>query len=168
MSKTFKVGDAVYCPILGNKIFTLTKNSTKSSKRIYPLRISFPEYGEYGEIFDEYGKYNLNDLNNSLFHVTKENQELLSKLYGIQFEEPKSFLDHHLSLGSKVLCLICRNEKYKLPSKIWELDSNIQFIDVIVEHTSDNEFINDMGFIMKWKYVYPIEVTSTGQINYLS
>ena len=161
MNQTFKVGDKVYCPMISNKIFTLTK----SPNRLYPLCISFPEYGG---IFDEYGKYNISDLNNTLFHVTKENQELLSKLYGIQFEEPKSFLDRHLSLGSKVLCLICRNEKYKLPSKIWELDSNIQFIDVIVEHTSDNEFINDMGFIMKWKYVYPIEVTSTGQINYLS
>ena len=161
MNQTFKVGDKVYCPILGNKIFTLTQSLSST----YPLSISFRGYVE---IFDEYGKYKLSDLNNTLFHVTKENQELLSKLYGIQFEEPKSFLDHHLSLGSKVLCLICRNEKYKLPSKIWELDSNIQFIDVIVEHTSDNEFINDMGFIMKWKYVYPIEVTSTGQINYLS
>lgn len=164
MNQTFKVGDKVYYPIQGNEIFTLTKSNDKA----YPLSIDFiNEDGDDSATFTKNGKYYSNHSNVSIFHVTEENRKLLNSLYGIQFEEPKSFLDHHLSLGSKVLCLVAKKPN-KLPNKIWELDSNSQFIDVIVKHTSDNEYLNDGGCIIKWQYVYPIEVTSTGQINYLS
>lgn len=160
MNQMFKVGNRVYCPLMGTKIFTLIENPSTT----YPLKFI---HESCNEIFTKDGKYNINHGNPSLFRATKENQELLSKLYGTQFEEPKSFLDHHLSLGSKVLCLIAKSSN-DLPNKIWEVESDKHFIDVISNRTSGNNYQNDGGSFIKWNYIYPIEVTSTGQINYLS
>lgn len=161
MNQTFKVGDKVYFPLKGNKIYTLKQSKNKT----YPLMIEFVD--DDSTTFTRNGIYYTDHENPSIFHATKRNKELLSKLFGTEFEEPASFLDYHLSLGSKVLCLVAKKPN-KLPNRIWKLDSNSQFIDVIVKHISDNEYLNDGGCIIKWEYVYPIEVTSTGQINYLS
>lgn len=160
MNQTFKVGDKVYCPIAGTKIYTLEENLSNT----YSVKIFSKDDIA---IFTKDGKYSPSHQASNLFHATKENHELLSKLYGMKFEEPKSFLDHHLSLGSKVLCLIAK-EPNDLPNKIWELKSHKHSIDVIVEPTVDNKYKNDEGFTIRWDYFYPIEVTSTGQINYLS
>lgn len=119
----FKAGDKIYCPMLGNAIFTIESALFER----FPLKIetdtNLISFTQEGHVFIEHAVP-------SIFKATKENQELLSKLYGIQFEEPKSFLDHHLSLGSKILCLIV-NEPKELPEKIWEIDSNNETIDLV-------------------------------------
>lgn len=160
MNQTFKVGDKVYFPVKGTEIYTLKQSKNKT----YPLIIEFVDNDS--TTFTKNGIYYTDNKNTSIFHATKENQELLSKLYGIQFEEPNSFLDHHLSLGSKILCLVCTNNQHKLPNKIWQLIDDTQCIDVITGKNG-NIYISQHNVPIKWKYIYPIEVTSTGQINYL-
>lgn len=160
MNQTFKVGNKVYFPIKGNKIYTLKQSVNKT----YPLLIEFVD--DDSTTFTRNGIYYTDHENPSIFHATKRNKELLSKLFGTEFEEPASFLDYHLSLGSKVLCLVCKHKEDELPNKIWELNNNTQFIDVIVNKHS-NRYISIQVLKINWDYIYPIAIDDKGNITYL-
>lgn len=155
----FKAGDKVYCPTLGNAIFTIESSVLER----FPLKVetdtNLISFTQEGNVFIEHAVP-------SIFKATKENQELLSKLYGIQFEEPKSFLDHHLSLGSKVLCLVV-NEPRELPEKIWGIDNNNEFIYLITKKLG-NHYYSSNNTAIRWNHVFPIAIDNKGNITYLN
>lgn len=83
MSK-FKVGDKVYCPIVGTKVYTLTESCTSAAPLLLPVG-------------DDVGTIRINvdgtmyskEAAPSIFRATKENYELLSKLYPeVEFTKP--------------------------------------------------------------------------------
>lgn len=77
--KQFKVGDKVYSPKNSNKILLVGEN--KSGSENYPLAVG-------GFSFTTDGKHLTYDKTPSVFHATSENHELLTKLYGMEFEAP--------------------------------------------------------------------------------
>lgn len=72
----FKAGDKVYCPYFSTKIFTLEAQKDNDEY----LTNSF-------DIFTKIGTRCIGDPFQSIFHATPENQALLSKLYGMEFEK---------------------------------------------------------------------------------
>lgn len=159
MKQQFKVGDKVYFPMKGNKIYTLKQYVTKT----YPLVIEFGD--DDSTTFTGNGLYCTDHENPSIFHATKRNKKLLDKLYETEFEEPVSFLDHHLSLGSKVLCLIVHEPK-ELPTKIWEVNSTNEYIDIVSKKLKDTYYSNNSSVIC-WDHLLPIAIDSKGNITYL-
>lgn len=72
----FKAGDKVYCPKIGGSIYTLTNYDRKF------LAIYFIPTANNCYLFSKHG-YDCSSYNRdyiSIFHVTQENYELLSKL----------------------------------------------------------------------------------------
>lgn len=159
-NKPFKVGDKVYYPNFSNNIYELKANSQKD----YPVKI----VEVFDRTFTKDGKESRQDNIPAIFHATKENCKKLSELYGVQFEQPKSFLDIHLEKGSKVLCLIEKKPLKELPKYIWELNHNICIIDVISTKT-DNAYYTEQGIrYTDYKQLYPIAIDDKGKITYLN
>lgn len=79
--KEFKVGDKVYCPAKGTKIFTLLK----SDNEYLPLGIY--EGNLVLKLLTSDG-CELYEKHSIIHHATHENQELPEKLYGVEFEKP--------------------------------------------------------------------------------
>lgn len=77
MTKLFTVGDLVYCPSKGTKLYKLKQciNSVN-----YPLMI----VGGAG--ITESGRRHMDDWLPYVFHATKVNQRKLQSLYGEEFE----------------------------------------------------------------------------------
>lgn len=161
--QTFKVGDKVYYPARSTKIYRLENSMIYE----YPFQLEGTD-----DSFTYEGKFNSSDELASIFHATFENCKKLSSLYGIEFEEPKNFLDIHLEKGSKVLCLIKKKPIERLPAKIWEIHPNTCVIDVIstVAKTSkDQLYYSEQGVrYTSENQLYPIAIDSKGQITYLS
>lgn len=159
----FNVGDKVYFPAKSTKIYTLKKGMIYK----YPFELENTNVS-----FTYEGKLFCLDEFPSIFHATYENYKKLSSLYGIQFEEPKNFLDIHLEKNSKVLCLIKKKPIEELPTKIWEIKPNTCVIDVIstVATTSkDRMYYSEQGIrYTSENQLYPIAIDSKGHITYLS
>lgn len=75
--KEFKVGDMVYCPRLGSKVYTLEE--VKDPVGSYTLRISYENGDLYFSPEDEY----------RIFHANEKNRVLLNQLYDFYFEIEK-------------------------------------------------------------------------------
>lgn len=157
-NKPFKVGDKVYYPNFSNNIYELKANSQKD----YPVKI----VGVFDRTFTKDGKESRQDNVPAIFHATKENCNKLSELYGIQFEEPKSFLDIHLEKGSKVLCLIVTKDINYLPKYVWELDYDKYDIEVIKKKVNDT-YLSGYSAYSNIKDIYPIAIDGKGRITYL-
>ncbi|WP_435931444.1 hypothetical protein ACSF86_08870 [Moraxella bovoculi] len=83
MKQEFKAGDKVYCPLLGTKVYqTEYAKNCQKELAIKNHRLVY--------FFDETGNPNMNykDSLPFIFHATPENHELLTKLYGVEFEAP--------------------------------------------------------------------------------
>lgn len=80
-SQKFKAGDRVYYPSRSNKIHELYHNDDSN----YPLAIHGSRIATAltldGTEYTDHAKA-------CVFHATVENHELLTKLYGVEFEEP--------------------------------------------------------------------------------
>lgn len=87
MKTEFKEGDLVYNPRTGTSIYRVEVNTDYYSD-VYPLAIAHdPARGRF-DTFTQDGKlFSSSDLP-TIFKATKENRELLSKLYGVEFEDP--------------------------------------------------------------------------------
>lgn len=82
---TFKAGDKIYHPLVSRDIRVLTKPAGKSEKLLVAK-----EDEDNIFIFEESGcEYRELHRYSSIFHATEENCELLSKLYGEEFEKPE-------------------------------------------------------------------------------
>ena len=80
---TFKAGDKVYFPMQTTKVCTISK----SSSLMFPLSIN--AMGEELGNCTILGKaLTISNVPN-IYHATKENRELLEKLYGVEFENPQ-------------------------------------------------------------------------------
>lgn len=78
----FKAGDKVYCPTLGNDIYTLKNaHADPNSPNNFILTTS------KGGLFENSGRMFADRLPR-LFHANKKNHTLLEKLYGVAFEAP--------------------------------------------------------------------------------
>lgn len=113
MSK-FKGGDKVYCPVLGTKVYTLTESRTSAAPLLLPVG-------------DDVGTIRINvdgtmyskEAAPSIFRATKENYELLSKLYPeVEFTKPpvpptpKGVITNMLDDGwAFVACLVSDHNK---------------------------------------------------------
>lgn len=160
--KQFKEGDKVYYPNFGTSVFTLSKSYSDS----YPLRITVKDDNE---TFSINGQRYFNSNLPAIFEATEENRELLSKLYGQNFKKNESFLDKHLRLGSKVLCLVTKPSSQILPTKVWEIDTSNSMIELITGKTEEGNYKNSDGkYILKHLDILPIAVDSKGVIKYLS
>ena len=83
---TFKAGDKIYHPLVSRDIRVLTKPTGKSEKLLVAK-----EDKDNIFIFEESGcEYRELHRYSSIFHATEDNCYLLSKLYGEEFEKPKS------------------------------------------------------------------------------
>ncbi len=85
---TFKAGDAVLCPSIGNSSYTLYPNgSDKDSTRLI-IRDGDSSYGFYrdGRIFP-------NDALPSLFHDTKANRQAIATLYSGSHTSQRKVID---------------------------------------------------------------------------
>lgn len=158
-NQTFKAGDKVYYPHKSDKILTLKKHTSHD----FPLKVM---NGGATISFTKQGKEFPYDNVPSIFHVTKENHKKLQELYGVQFEAPKTFLDKHLELGSKVLCLIVRKDTEQLPKYIWELDYDKCDIEVIKKKVN-NTYLSGYSVYSNIKDIYPIAIDDRGHITYL-
>ena len=78
MKQEFKVGDKVYYPKEGNKVFTIEEDEYTI---LYPLRFG-------ANTFTRDGRRHARDITPSLFHATPENHKALEQLYGDEFEKP--------------------------------------------------------------------------------
>ena len=114
MSKKFKVGDKVYCPMYSTSILTVFRNTARYSSDSHPLEIVVG--GD--DILTNDGKI-INDVIPSIFHATPENHKALEQLYGVEFEKPpvkptsREIIKATLARGDKyVLCRATNCESY--------------------------------------------------------
>lgn len=106
----FKVGDTVYCPSKTNRIHKLLDwddSHYTLGIRDNSFLMSFTQHGVAGIYSDM----------PSIFHATPENHELLTKLYGVEFEvppkhkTPKEVIQAMLNDGWRaVTCLVNDHE----------------------------------------------------------
>lgn len=140
---TFKVGDLVYFPTLSTKVYTLSGTSCGC----YIVRVDDDgTFTKDGKLYDD-------DNIQRIFHATEENRELLSKLYGVEFEAPPKKLTGSdltrklLADGAKyVLCYVGDHG---------DPTDSINPVDVI-EYFHVSSFISCYG--TNWKYATPIKV----------
>ena len=114
MSKKFKVGDKVYCPMYGTSILKVFRNTSGCNLDSHPFEIVVG--GD--DILTNDGKI-INDVIPSIFHATPENHKALEQLYGVEFEKPpvkptsREIIKATLARGDKyVLCRATNCESY--------------------------------------------------------
>lgn len=99
----FKVGDKVYFPYYGTDIFEVKSNEFNENLEKYPLMIGSKTFTIHGKMFDQ-------SCLQDIFHATPENNELLEKLYGVEFEKPpvkptsREIIQAMLARGDKYVC----------------------------------------------------------------
>ena len=130
----FKIGDKVYFPKDGNKVFTIEEDEYTIR---YPLRFG-------ANTFTRDGRRHARDITPSLFHATLENHKALEQLYGVEFEKPpvkptsKEIIQAMLARGDKyVLCRVA------------------EYVVALIERVCENGgYIDDDGII--WDSAKPI------------
>ncbi|OAV36049.1 hypothetical protein AO364_1217 [Moraxella catarrhalis] len=149
MQTTFKAGDLVYYPSRGIEIYKLQE----SNRLDFPLEI---KQGTTWTIFRSDGKANsLSDMI-QLFHATEENCYLLSKLYGIGFEKPRTrqVVEHLLKTHKYVACYTSDFDETPSP------DSVKNFITHIHD-SATLPFVDDECNM--WRYAVPFDI-KTGEV----
>lgn len=149
MKTTFKAGDLVYYPSRGTEIYKLQE----SNRLDFPLEI---KQGTTWTIFRSDGKANsLSDMI-QLFHATEENCYLLSKLYGIGFEKPRTrqVVEHLLKTHKYVACYTSDFDETPSP------DSVKNFITHIHD-SATLPFVDDECNM--WRYAVPFDI-KTGEV----
>lgn len=150
MQTTFKAGDLVYYPSRGIEIYKLQESNILG----FPLEI---KQGTICTIFRSNGNACMSDMT-QIFHATEENRELLSRLYGMEFEStkptPYKIIKHLLTKQKLVVCAVSdENEESARESKIYD----------IVCFAKDGEFIDTAGY--SWKYAIPIDLVTGKEIT---
>lgn len=148
---TFKAGDLVYYPSRGTEIYKLQE----SNRLDFPLEI---KHGPIWMFFRSNGRINSMNYMTQLVHATEENRELLSRLYGMEFEStkptPYKIIKHLLTKQKLVVCAVSdENEESARESKIYG----------IVCFAKDGEFIDAAGY--DWKYAIPIDLVTGKEIT---
>lgn len=106
MSK-FKVGDKVYYPDMGTKVFQLEECNSLGN---YPVCIYFGDGDSDFESFTSEGLAHRRNKLPQILHATKENQAKLEVFHGIKFEKPpvvptsREIVKAMLARGDKYVC----------------------------------------------------------------
>lgn len=148
---TFKAGDLVYYPNRGTEIYELQESNSLD----FLLEI---KNSSTWTIFHSNGKTNgLSDMI-QLFHATEENCELLSKLYGIEFEKPrptpKQVIKHLLRTHEYVACYTSDSNETPSPDDVKKFITHIHngatlpFVDAELD---------------EWRYAIPFDI-KTGEV----
>lgn len=142
MTSKFKAGDWVYYPVKGCELYKVVKVAKDD---IYPVILT-------GATFTKDGLAYSGEKAPSIFHATEENHELLSKLYGVDFEKPPlrgSELTKKL-LDSGWKCVPCYVHDGSDTSAIRDT-----LVRVITKVNDNNEFFTENAF--GWRYAVPID-----------
>lgn len=138
----FKVGDKVYCPMLGTGVYIVTN---------YPASDSYPvDVG--GELFTREGLFAMRHDLPSVYRATKENHHLLSELHGVEFEQPE------LTGSERVRQLLKENPNRAVlcgVSDVSEAVAKTRPARVITHTREDGKFITDGGGA--WMHAVPID-----------
>ena len=143
----FKAGDLVYFPQVSNKIFKL---EDPGISEYYPLIIA---NDPYPMCFTSEGKMSFEHERQTIFHATEENCELLSSLYGVEFEKPKprptprQVIEDRLARASFAPCLVGDRYDWDAMALIVcvkdDKDGNVQYIDGVGNVWHDAQLIDD-------------------------
>lgn len=146
---TFKAGDLVYYPSRGTEIYKLQE----SNRLDFPLEI---KHGPIWMFFRSNGRINSMNYMTQLFHATEENCYLLSKLYGIGFEKPRTrqVVEHLLKTHKYVACYTSDFDETPSP------DSVKNFITHIHD-SATLPFVDDECNM--WRYAVPFDI-KTGEV----
>ena len=146
MSNTeFKAGDLVYFPALNTSV---NKLSSTSDVHGYSLTI-----GGF-DTFTHEGKLRDRDISQMIFHATEENCELLSKLYGVQFEKPKKVLKGSdltrklLADGKWVICKVSDLCEQHAPEN--------GYLVIVKNFDTEDQVFETAG--NRWSYAVPYAV----------
>lgn len=146
----FNDGDKVYFPIHSSRILTVERIE---ERRDYPLSVQINS--EQGYSFTVDGKFHKNHVLPSIFHATKENQQLLGQLYGIAFQEvPKpptslEIIEQLLKSQHAVTCVVSNDPITEITDKIAVILS--------IEYGNVRKFID--GFGLCWKYARAVDIS---------
>ena len=147
MSKKFKVGDKVYCPMYGTSILKVFRNTSGCNLDSHPLEIVVG--GD--DILTNDGKI-INDVIPSIFHATPENHKALEQLYGVEFEKPpvkttsKEIIQAMLARGDKPVACWVSN---------YDANPTIIYPWTFIVSVSDDGFIDEWG--STWKFATPYD-----------
>ncbi len=162
--KEFKVGDKVYCPIIGNKVYKLSESISLSSFMVdksYPIGI---EQDSHHTPFTANGFYLPSHKKPSLLHATAENHAKLEAFYEEEFEKPpapptsKEIIQAMLERGDKfVACWVSNIDEYPSPTDCCRLIATMGYLD-------DDKFCS---IFSKWKYATPFDIRTGKPITEL-
>jgi hypothetical protein len=140
----FKVGDQVYCPARGVKVYTIVKNENSSS---YPLKLQIAT----GRITLKTNGYSSTmDTCPSIFHATSENQQSLEQLYGVQFEDP------NMRTGSDLTRLKLEESNTPVLGYVSnESETDTRCVTLIVKVNKKGQFISHNQSV--WLYAVPYD-----------
>lgn len=147
----FKVGDRVYWPVRGVKVYTLTENLNNTG---FPLRLQFSENKGHFTAFSTNGLFLPNDTCHSIFHATSEKQQALEQLYGIKFEDP------NIRTGSDLTRL--KLEESNIPVLCYvsnESEADTRCVTLILKVNKKGKFIshNQSKWLYAVQYDKPIQ-----------
>lgn len=134
----FKENDKVYCPIIGNGIYTL------SSSDLLTHLVTIVTAG-IALCFTEEGKLNINEFVPSLFHVNEANLKKLESFYGTSFTNlSKDIVKRLLEKQPYVVCWVSQTNKQ--PDSSCHKD--------VIYHVDDYSFD---GYDSEWTYATPFD-----------
>lgn len=146
---TFKAGDLVYYPNRGTKIYELQESNSLD----FLLEI---KNSSTWTLFRSNGKANsLKDIT-QIFHATEDNCYLLSKLYGIEFEKPRTrqVVEHLLKTHKYVACYTSDSNETPSPDSVKNFITHIR--DGVALPFVDDE-------CNMWRYAVPFDI-KTGKV----
>lgn len=146
---TFKAGDLVYYPNRGTKIYELQESNSLD----FLLEI---KNSSTWTLFRSNGKANsLKDIT-QIFHATEDNCYLLSKLYGIEFEKPRTrqVVEHLLKTHKYVACYTSDFDETPSPDSVKNFITHIR--DGVALPFVDDE-------CNMWRYAVPFDI-KTGEV----
>lgn len=148
-NKIFKAGDLVYYPSCGTEIYKLQESNHLN----FPLEI---KNGSTWVLFRNIGKANsLSDMT-QIFHATEDNYHLLSRLYGVEFEKPRTrqVVEHLLKTHKYVACYTSDSNEMPSPDSV----------KTFITHIHDSAtlpFVDDECNM--WRYAVPFDI-KTGEV----
>lgn len=146
---TFKAGDLFYYPNRGTKIYELQESNSLD----FLLEI---KNSSTWTLFRSNGKANsLKDIT-QIFHATEDNCYLLSKLYGIEFEKPRTrqVVEHLLKTHKYVACYTSDSNETPSPDSVKNFITHIR--DGVALPFVDDE-------CNMWRYAVPFDI-KTGKV----
>lgn len=136
----FKENDKVYCPIIGNGIYTLDSTVLP----FHPVAIADNE--DITLCFTEDGKLDPDEFVPSIFHVNEANHVKLESFYNTSFTKPtnlnKDIVKCLLDRQPYVVCWVSQTNK--------QPDSNCS-VDII--YSVDDYYFD--GYATEWTYATP-------------